>query len=67
MRAVDVFLRMRTQWRSGPGGRTGLDYTALYPMMERLHLTDDEWLRMLDDIYVMECAALEVIHEQASK
>lgn len=55
---------METQWRFGMAGPVGLDYTALYPMLDRLNLDSDSWLQILDDVRVMESAALEAIHKE---
>lgn len=65
--AVVLFLRVQTQWRVGPGGPIGLDYCAVYPLLDRLHPTDaDAWTDALDDIRVMESAALDEmrLHQQ---
>ncbi len=53
---------MRTQWRMGMGGVTGLDYAAVYPLLDRMGLEPDEWWQMLEDIAVMESAAVTQIH-----
>lgn len=57
-----VFRAMATQWRTGVGGVTGLDYNCL-PWMMELHGVDDE-ATALTDIRVMEAAALSVIHQK---
>lgn len=55
-----VFLRVLTQWRMGPAGAIGLDYCAAYPLLDRLHRDDvDAWTEALDDLRVMESAALD--------
>lgn len=46
----------------GTGGAIGLDYATLYPLLDRLGLTDAEWLHALDDIRVMESAALTAMN-----
>ena len=60
--ALNTFSRVSTQWRVGTGGAIGLDYNALYPLLDRLGLTDAEWLHALDDIRVMESAALTAMN-----
>lgn len=42
-------------------GPTGLDYSAAYPLIDRLGLSDEDWDQMLDDLRCMEIAALEQI------
>ncbi len=49
---------MQTQWRTGMSGPTGLDYNTLFTYMERKNLSID----LLDDIRIMESAALTEIH-----
>ena len=61
-RAVGLFLRLRTQWRIGMSGPTGMDYGAMYPLMERMALDADAWDELLDDIRALESAALDEIH-----
>lgn len=64
---VTAFVRVQTQWRMGPGGPIGLDYAAVYPLLDRLHAGDaDAWTDALDDIRVMEDAALDEmrLHQQ---
>jgi hypothetical protein len=57
----DVFCMAQTQWRVGFSGRTGLDYTAVYPLLDRTTQSPQEWRQMLGDIQTMEVAALEAI------
>ena len=58
---------MATQWRTGFNGPVGLDYGAAYPVMERMRLCDADWLDMLDDLRVMEQAAMAQIAENANE
>lgn len=46
------------------GGVTGLRWEAIYPLMDRLNLTDEAWGALLADLEVMERAALEVINRK---
>ena len=62
-----VFWRVRTQWRTGMGGAVGLDYGAVYPLLDRLELAPDDWLSTLDDLTAMENAALAQIHRHDSE
>ena len=52
-----------TQWRVGMSGPTGLDYAAVYPLLDRKATDSDEWEQLFDDLRVMESAALEAIAE----
>ena len=41
------------------GGTTGLDYAAVYPLLDRAAKDPQEWDEMFSDIKVMEVAALK--------
>ena len=60
-RAVQIFIRMGTQWRIGMGGPTGFDYTSLYPLLDRAARDPDEWDDLFEDVRLMETTALQVI------
>ena len=62
--AFDVFSRLGTQWSVSMGGPTGLRYEAVYPLLDRLHGDQDEWMQAFDDLQVMERAALDVMREK---
>jgi Phage related hypothetical protein (DUF1799) len=55
-----LFSMMRTQWRMGYSGPTGLDYNVLFTYMDRQGLSMD----LLSDIRIMEAAALTEIHRK---
>jgi hypothetical protein len=59
--AVEIFLRLDTQWRVGFGGATGLVYEALYPLLDRFFPDPDEWLQAFDDIQHLESVALRTM------
>ena len=59
---VSVFLCMRTQWRTGMGGPTGMDYSALPFMWQRLRVPPEEQDAVFADLQVMEVAALNAAH-----
>ncbi len=63
-----VFCAVRTQWRhGGMGGATGLDYAAVYPLLDRLEpIPGQTLLDTLDDLQTMEFAALEVLNAKRS-
>ena len=60
-----LFSRMQTQWAVGFGGRTGLRYEALYPLLDRMDLTQDEWEDLFDDVRTLEIAALTQMNEDS--
>ncbi|MEW6479781.1 MAG: DUF1799 domain-containing protein [Pseudomonadota bacterium] len=61
--AVVVFMQLRTQWRISFAGATGLDYGVLYPLLDRVTTDPDEWQQLLDDVRVLESAALDVMNK----
>lgn len=61
---VMMFERMETQWRAGPGGAIGLDYSVLLGPDGLLSLYGVRHRRaMLDDLRIMEVAALSKMRE----
>lgn len=49
---------MRTQWRIGMCGPTGLDYQALFALIDFRGVSPDARPQLFDDLQVMEAAAL---------
>lgn len=62
--AVQMFLRLGTQWRTGPCGLIGLDYGVLRWLLSLYPAADPRAL--LEDVQVMEDAVLKVITEKES-
>ena len=60
--AVEMFLRVQTQWRTSMSGVIGLDYLAVEWML-RLYGVEDQ-RSMLEDLQVMEGAALTLINKK---
>ena len=42
-------------------GATGLDYCALYPLLDKATQDETEWWQLFDDIQVMEVEALSIM------
>lgn len=63
--ALNLFMACRTQWRTTMHGRLGLDYLAMDWVARRMDLEVDAAL--LDDIQVMEDAALGCWDEQRQR
>lgn len=53
-----------TQWYVGMNGRTGLIYASLYGLLDRRGYQGDEWLRVFEDVRVLEVAALETMRQE---
>lgn len=64
--AFHIFSSLQTQWNVGMGGRTGLRYEALYPLLDRM-AEGDEWDALFDDVRVMEYAALKQMSDDAAE
>jgi len=62
--AVDLFISMGTQWRIGMEGRTGLDYGALYPQLDRLTDTPEQYDDLFSDIRWLERSALATMNQK---
>ena len=59
--AFEVFAAMQTQWRTGMSGATGLDYSALEPVMRLQGIKKRDQTEVFSGVRVMEIAALEVM------
>lgn len=64
--AFILFNNLSTQWRVGFSGPTGLDYSAVYPLLDRAAKDPQEWDEMFSDIQVMEGAALKQMSDNRS-
>jgi hypothetical protein len=61
--ALQIFLTVQTQWRSGPSGLLGLDYNAVRWVMELQRIADP--LAVLDDLQTIEARVVEIVNERA--
>jgi len=60
--AVDMFLRVQTQWRVSGGALIGLDYSAVRWMFEIQRVEDQADL--LSDLQIIEATVIEAMHRQ---
>lgn len=67
LQAVNLFITLSTQWRTGSSGVVGLDYNVLYQKMDRLKLSSDRYDDLEEEIRVMEGAALDYWAEKSKK
>ena len=67
--ALAIFWKIGTRWRLPPMGAVpiGVQWEALYPLMDRLVLDAEAWNALHDDLMVMEGAALATMREFAPK
>lgn len=63
VKIVSVFMDMMTQWRFGPAGATGLDYTALPIVLRLREVPRADRQEIFDGIQTMERAALKGLRE----
>ena len=61
--ALQLFLMVQTQWRSGPSGLIGLDYGAVRWVMELQGVAEP--LGVLDDLQVIEARVIEIVNDRA--
>jgi hypothetical protein len=57
--SVSLFVDLLTQWRVGPAGHLGIDYTAIPVVMDLRDIPREERSAVFDDLRVMECEALK--------
>lgn len=62
--AVEMFLRVQTQWRTTMQGVLGLDYNAVAWLLKLYEMADPRAL--LEDLQIMEAAAIMVLNERSS-
>lgn len=64
VQTVSVFRSIETQWRMGPSGPVGLDYTVIPLVMRARGIDKAAFPEVFDGLQVMEAAALEAIHKR---
>ena len=55
---------MSTQWRTSMAGATGLDYSALQPVMRMSGIPRQQWPSVFESIRILEDAALETMRSK---
>lgn len=64
MAAVNVFIAMSTQWRTGAAGPTGLDYGALREVWHRTRTPPGQRDEVFAQLQVIEREALTTMHSK---
>lgn len=67
LQAVNLFISLSTQWRTGSSGVVGLDYSVLYHKLDRLQLSDERYQEIEEEIRTMEGAVLDLMAERQKK
>ena len=67
--AMHLFARVGTRWvfPAMGGPPIGLRWEAIYPLMDRLQLTPEDWNQLHEDLMAMEPAAIETMRQNAPK
>ena len=65
--ALNLYRRLHTQWRVGPGGATGLDYAAIPVVLRLIGVPRQEWSDLFEALQVCESEALAVFSEQSEQ
>ncbi|WP_255355204.1 DUF1799 domain-containing protein [Acidovorax sp. Leaf160] len=67
--ATRLFRQVGTRWLfpAMGGVPVGLRWEAIYPLMDRAGLDDDEWNDLHESLQVLESAAVVTMHEFAPK
>ena len=65
--ALHLFSRVGTRWvfPAMGGPPIGLRWEAIYPLMDRLQLSPEDWNQLHEDLMVMEPAAIEMMRRHA--
>ncbi|WP_122432126.1 DUF1799 domain-containing protein [Pseudomonas viridiflava] len=62
-KAFRLFESLSTQWRTGPGGASGLDYSAVPATAQMLGVKRSELPGIFPDLRILEVEALLVMSE----
>lgn len=62
---IDIFQKLSTQWRMGFNGPVALDYNVFHHYLERHGYTGEDFNAIMDDIGVIEQAALSEIRKSS--
>lgn len=59
-----MYLRYCTQWRAGPSGPIGLDYTVFFHELDRMGLERDAYDEFMAALRVIEETALDALNRK---
>lgn len=61
---IGLFTSLNTQWRTGFGGATGLDYGVLPSVLRLRGVKRAVWPELFEDLRVLEAEALKTMREK---
>lgn len=64
LQAYEAFSALRTQWRVGMAGATGLDYNVVPAVLRLQGVPRADWSQLFEDLRVMESAALQAMRQE---
>lgn len=62
--AIELFMRVQTQWRTTMNGVLGLDYGAVAWLLKLYEVSDPRAL--LEDLQIMESAVIMVLNDRSN-
>lgn len=65
--AWQLYTRICNQWRMSMAGPVALDYGVAFALLDRQHLSTDEWDQRFDDLQVLEAQALQTMADLADR
>ncbi|MCV6589441.1 MAG: DUF1799 domain-containing protein [Marinobacterium sp.] len=65
--AYQLYCLHSTQWRLGPSGPGGLDYSVIYQTMDRMKLDNDRQLELISEIGLIESGIRAALADRQEK
>lgn len=65
--AYEIFMLCETQWRVGYNGKTGLDYSAVIPIIGLYEISRQKQLMLLEEVKSLETGCLNILFEYLKK
>lgn len=63
MESVEYFVLLGDQWRVGPGGASGMDYSVFFELARRRGMRDEDFERIFGDLRVMVDEAMRTMQD----
>lgn len=62
--AINTFVCLLTQWRTGMNGAVGLDYSVIPTVLNLNSIPTEKWPELFADLRVLEDEALSIIRKK---